>query len=163
MKKINAKITTLLSFAILSAILFVAGIPMIIIGAGKMPVVMILGIIFTAFDFYACPLLFTSLGTVKSLKRTLSAILNEHLYTTDEIAKQTGKTAEVVKRDILTCIEMEYLTGLLFDGTTLSYNDNRKADKRLLTVKCVNCGAAISYYSDESPVCPYCGASQAKK
>ena len=163
MKKLNAKIRTVLLFAILSACLLVGGIPMIIIGAGRMPVVMILGIIFVVVDFYACPILFSSLGGLNSIKRTVQAVTVEHLYTLSDIAAQSGKKEAVIKQEILTSMEKGYITGLLFDGTTLSYNDKRKADRRLLNCKCENCGAMITYYSDEVPVCPYCGASQTKK
>ena len=45
-KNINIKVTTSLIIAVLSAILFVGGIPMIIIGASSQKIVMILGIIF---------------------------------------------------------------------------------------------------------------------
>ena len=158
MKKINAKVRTLLLLGTLSALLFVGGIPMIIVGAGKNTLVMILGIVFVAFDFYACPILFVAVGNAKSLKRTVQAVMVEHLYAVSDIAVQTGKNEEQVKQEILTCIDKGYITGLLFDGTTLSYNDKRKADRELLHCKCENCGATVNYFSDDAtPVCPYCG------
>lgn len=158
MKKINAKIRTLLILGSLSALLLVGGIPMIIIGAGKNTFVMILGIIFVALNFYACPILFSSVGGVTSLKRTVQAVMVEHLYSVSDIAVQTGKNEDLVKQEILTCMEKGYITGLLFDGKTLSYNDKRKADRELLHCKCESCGATVNYFSDDAtPVCPYCG------
>ena len=157
MKKLNQKITTILVFTILSAILLVGGIPMIIIGAGKNTFVMVTGIIFTAFDFYACPMLFTFYGSLLSLKNTAKAVNDEHIYDVAQIAVQTGKNAEVVKADILKCLEKGYITGLLFDGEKLTFNQNKKADRMLLKGVCPSCGAPVKYYSDETPVCPYCG------
>ena len=45
----------------------------------------------------------------------------------------------------------------LFDGEKLTLNENRKQGRRLINVKCSNCGAAYGYYSDKDGVCPYCG------
>ena len=164
MKKINSASARLLVFAILSACLFVGGIPMIIIGAAnKMTAVMVLGIVFTAFDFYACPILFSVYGGVNNLKKVVKAVEIERIYDVKNIAVQTGLNEETVKADVLKCIGKGYIAGLLFDGETLRFNDNRKAERRVLHTKCPNCGAPIDYYADEAPVCPYCGASADKK
>ena len=157
MKKLDKKITITLLFAIISAILFVGGIPMIIMGAGKNTFVMVTGIIFTALDFYACPVLFSCYGSLLSLKNTAKAVNDEHIYDIEQIAVQTGKNADIVKADILKCLEKGYITGLLFDGEKLTFNQNKKADRTLLKGICPNCGAPVKYYSDETPVCPYCG------
>ena len=164
MKQINKSATRLLVFAVLSVCLFVGGIPMIIIGAAnKMTAVMVLGIVFTAFDFYACPILFSIYGGVNTLKKVVKAVEIDRIYDVKNIAVQTGLNEEIVKADILKCIEKGYITGLLFDGETLRFNDNRKAERRRLRTKCLSCGAPIDYYADESPVCPYCGASADKR
>lgn len=164
MKKINSASARLLVFAILSACLFVGGIPMIIIGAiNGMTVVMIFGIVFTAFDFYACPILFTGYGGMNNLKKVVRAVEVDRIYDLKNIAVQTGLNEETVKANILKCIEKGYIEGFLFDGEALRFNDNRKAERRKLHTKCPSCGAPIDYYADEAPVCPYCGASADKK
>lgn len=65
------KINLLLFFGILSAILLVGGIPMIIIGAEKNTFLLVTGIVFTAFDFYACPIIFSLYGSAVSLNHTV--------------------------------------------------------------------------------------------
>lgn len=162
-KNINIKVTTSLIIAVLSAILFVGGIPMIIIGASSQKIVMILGIIFVAVDFYACPILFIKYGEAVSLKRVVKAVNEEHIYEIKTLSAHTGKTEEFIKQQIRQCIDNGYIAGLLFDGEKLYFNDNQKADKKLISVKCLNCGATINYYSNESPVCPYCGTPYEKK
>ena len=160
---VQSKRKKILFWAIFGSIGFVIGIPMIIIGAAnKMTAVMVLGIVFTAFDFYACPILFSIYGGVNTLKKVVKAVEIDRIYDVKNIAVQTGLNEEIVKADILKCIEKGYITGLLFDGETLRFNDNRKAERRTLHTKCPNCGAPIDYYADEAPVCPYCGASADK-
>ncbi len=163
MEKLNSALKKRLAISILSAFAFVGGIIMIILGAGKIPAVMITGIILTAFDFYACPILFVSYGSLVSLKRTVKAVSEENIYSVDKIATHTMKNPDVIKQEITKAIEKGYITGLLFDGETLSYNSNRKASRSLLTAKCPNCGANVNYYSDETPICGYCGAALEEK
>ena len=131
---------------------------MIIIGAGKNTFVLVMGIIFTALDFYACPILFSAYGSAQALNKTVHCVMNEHIYNVKDIAAQTGKNEETVKSDVLAAIGKGYITGLLFDGEKLTYNDNAKATGKTLRVKCDCCGAPVVYYSDEAnPTCPYCG------
>lgn len=160
MDKISKKTNLLLFFGIVSALLLVGGIPMIIVGAGKNVPIMIIGIIFTAFDFYACPILFASYGSAISTKNTVRCVMLEHIYSVKDIAVQTGKNEETVKSEILKALEKGYITGLLFDGERLVLNENKKAERRLLTAKCQSCGASVNYYADEpNPACPYCGTA----
>ena len=80
MKKINAKLAVMLVFCILSSAAFVGGIPMIIFDAANhVSIVMIAGIIMTAFDFYACPILWINFGGVVALKAVVKAVEEEKL------------------------------------------------------------------------------------
>lgn len=158
MKKINAKLATILIFCILSSAALVGGVPMIIIGASNhISFVMITGIVLVAFDFYACPILWVNFGGASNLKTVVKAVEEENIYTVEGIAKQQNKQPEVVVNEIRTCMQKGYISGYLFDGEKLTLNENRKQGKRLLNVKCGNCGATYGYYSDEDGVCPYCG------
>ena len=158
MKKINAKLATILIFCILSSAAFVGGIPMIIIGASNhISIVMILGIIMVAFDFYACPILWVNFGNCANLKTVVKAVEEENIYTVQDIARQQNKQPKDVENQIRVCLQKGYIVGYLFDGERLTLNENRKQGKRLLTVKCRNCGATYGYYSDQDGVCPYCG------
>ena len=164
MKKINAKLAVMLVFCILSSAAFVGGIPMIIFcAANHVSIVMIAGIIMTAFDFYACPILWINFGGAVALKAVVKAVEEENLYTAEEIAVQQNKEVKIVVNQIRTCMQKGYIKGYLFDGEKLTLNENRKQGRRLINVKCANCGAAYGYYSDEEAVCPYCGTPANQK
>lgn len=158
MKKIDSKVATLLALAIISLTALVGGIPMIIVGSSSSKVLLIFGIIFVAFDFYACPILFVQYGNARALQRVVRAVVVEHIYDVQTIASHTGNNPEQITDQIRMCIGKGYITGLLFDGEKLTYNDNREAGKTLLSVECKRCGAPVKYYSGETPVCPYCGS-----
>lgn len=158
MKKINSKVATMLALSIISLSALIAGIPMIIIGASSSKVLMIFGIIFVAFDFYACPIMFVQYGNARALQRVVQAVVVEHIYDVQTIASHTGNNPEQITNQIRTCIGKGYITGLLFDGEKLTYNDNREAGKALLSIECKRCGAVVTYHSGETPVCPYCGS-----
>ena len=51
---------------------------------------MLLGIVFTAFDFYACPILFSIYGGVNTLKKVVKAVEIDRIYDVKNIAVQTG-------------------------------------------------------------------------
>ena len=158
MKKINAKTIRLLCAAILSGVCLFGGIPVLVIGATNgITALIVTGIALIAINFYACPILLVSYTNVLMLKRTAKAVNEEHIYDVKNIALQTGKPEEFIKQQIRVCLEKGYIAGFLFDGEKLTLNRNVKADKRLLSYKCSNCGATITYYSNEHPVCPYCG------
>ena len=157
MKKINTKVAVMLTLSLISLAAFIAGIPMIVISASSSKVLMIFGIIFVAFDFYACPMLFIQYGNSLALKRIVKAIVEERIYDVQNIATHTGNNPQAITEQIRTCISKGYVTGLLFDGEKLTYNDNRAEGRKILHVECKSCGATITYYSDETPVCPYCG------
>ena len=83
MDKLKKDLKILLIFAVLSSVLLVTGIPMIIVGAGNgLTVVMVLGIVFTAVNFYACPLLWVFYGDMHIHKRIVFAIETEKLRST---------------------------------------------------------------------------------
>lgn len=159
MEKINRKVGGLLISAICSAIALVCGIPMIILGAANgLTALTVIGIILTAFDFYACPVLFSIYGSARSVQRTAKAVNEEHIYDVKNISRQTGKNEDCVKQEIFKCLEKGYISGFLFDGEKLAFNENVKADKQTLYYKCKSCGATVTYFSNEHPpVCPYCG------
>lgn len=157
MEKANKKRTRLLTLAILSAFLFAGGIPAIIVGAGRATWLMIVGIVLTAADFYACPLLFVSYGGAVSLCRTVRAVEEEHLYTVKEIAMQTRRPEGTVKEELYKCIDAGYLCGYLFDGENLTLNSNRSKESATCRVLCESCGAIYEYPVTEEGKCPYCG------
>ena len=80
MKKINKDISIKLSFGIFSAIGFVAGILLIIFGAGKSAIMLTAGIILGINGFYGTPLWFISYGENKAIKRVVYAIEKEKIH-----------------------------------------------------------------------------------
>lgn len=157
MERIEKTTRLLLIFSILSLVFFVAGIPMIIIGAGKNTFLMIVGIVLTAADFYAAPILFSVYGAKKETRRLLFAVYREHLTALPDIAAQISKSEEATAALIRGAIEKCYLVGYSFDGKALRVN--RRADpmeKEVLT-ECPSCGAKVRHREGEEVSCPYCG------
>ena len=99
MDKLKKDLKILLIFAVLSSVLLVTGIPMIIVGAGNgLTVVMVLGIVFTAVNFYACPILWVFYGDMHIHKRIVFAIETEKLRSTPVIASQVGISVEQTEK-----------------------------------------------------------------
>lgn len=157
MKQAKSKCVLYLCMAICSAILLVAGIPTLIIGAGRNTAMLVAGIVMIAVNFYACPILFIVYGSAKSVYNTVR-VIEDRVYTVKDIAMHTGKNEETVKNDVLKAINFGYLEGYLFDGEKLTFNSNRKLGAETKVAKCENCGATYEYLSTESGNCPYCGS-----
>ena len=127
MKKINKDISIKLSFGIFSAIGFVAGILLIIFGAGKSAIMLTAGIILGINGFYGTPLWFISYGENKAIKRVVYAIEKEKIYSVKDIATQLQLPEKDVKEKVNKAIEKNYISGLLFDGKTFKANNCESA------------------------------------
>lgn len=88
MSKVKKDMNVSLIVALLSSVLFVVGIPMIVLFAGEIWVLMALGIIFVVFGFYGGPLLWMRYASFFKLKRVVEAVMEENLTTNKEIAQQ---------------------------------------------------------------------------
>lgn len=153
MKKINKDISIKLSFGIFSAIGFVAGILLIIFGAGKSAIMLTAGIILGINGFYGTPLWFISYGENKAIKRVVYAIEKEKIYSVKDIATQLQLPEKDVKEKVNKAIEKNYISGFLFDGETFKANNNTAKVKKL--GKCENCGGTLAE-KDGKLFCPYC-------
>lgn len=160
MQKITVKLRILFFSAILSSICFVAGIPMIILGAsnGITPLT-VTGIVLTAVDFYAMPILWVNYGGKRVWRRVLIAVLSENILTVSGLSAQLALPEEEVRKILQGCVQQCYLTGYLFDGELLTLNTNKNPQDRILVAECESCGAQITYRPGETPVCPYCGST----
>ena len=157
MDKLKKDLKILLIFAVLSSVLLVTGIPMIIVGAGNgLTVVMVLGIVFTAVNFYACPLLWVFYGDMHIHKRIVFAIETEKLRSTPVIASQVGISVEQTEKMVRKCFEKGWLYGYVFDGTNISVNNAKAPEDTEVFAVCPSCGASFSYRLTEPGVCPYC-------
>ncbi len=158
MKKINRCLSILLLFGILLPILFVVGILFVVLFASKNPPLMVAGIIFIVFGFYGTPLIWTNYGAKKSNKRLLQLILNENIYSIQELSEQTGTQEKQTLALVRGLINGGYLTGyLIVDEKYLKLNQNVKQEKSRSFVKCPYCGAKTIVNGPQS-LCEYCGS-----
>ena len=163
MKMIERAVKKLFFLSMLFSVMFVAGIPMIVLGASKgiMPV-MIIGIIFTALGFYGTPMFWVSYGGKVGLKRLVYAVTEEHLLTVQEIASQLSKSEKEVRSLLDTCFQKGYLSGFVRKGDELALNAAQAPSEKLHAAECQYCGAKFTYKGTDA-VCPYCGAMNEEK
>lgn len=157
MEHIQKTTRLLLIFAILSACLFIAGIPMIVLGALKNTFLMILGILLTVVGFYAAPILFVAYAAKKETRRLIFAVCCEHLTTLSDIALQISKSEETTAALIRKAIEKCDLVGYSFDGTALQVIRRTDPMKKTILTECPSCGAQIRHRENDEVACPYCG------
>ena len=157
MDKLLKKQRTLFIWSMLSTILFIVGIPLIPIFAGSNTLLMVLGIVFTVYGFYATPLFWVFYGTQGIKKRVYVAITEEHLLTNREIAMQLQVSERDVYQTINYLIKKMILTGYLYNGVELTLSNKRKPEKEIIINKCKQCGASIEHYGEANAKCLYCG------
>lgn len=156
METINKATRAMLIAAVVCSVLFVAGIPMIVLGAvNKLWPVMVLGIVFTGGGFYATPLLWVGYGGKVTLKRLVYAIEAEHIYTVPELAEQLSKRPKEIRGLLDTCFNKRYLAGYKRAGDTLVLNEGKALADAEHAAECPYCGAKFSYKGTDA-VCPYC-------
>ena len=93
MEKVNRSVRCTFAAALISTLLFVIGIPMLIIGATHTDVwgaggtaLMVAGIVFTAADFYAAPLLWVTYGNRRTLQPVVFGVEKQGLTTVARLA-----------------------------------------------------------------------------
>lgn len=146
------------NWAIIISVLFVIGIPLIIVGATKsIWAVLGIGIACVVIGFYGAPMMWTSYGSMRTLKHVVDAVMEDNLTTLQEIAGQLHIREREARDHIVNGIRKKYITGYIFDGAKLVPNQKEKPKKKVVTNKCLNCGAPLQ--ADESGfTCPYCGS-----
>ena len=149
---------TRLAISLVVTIMLICGIPLIIVGATKsIWIVLGIGIAFTVIGFYGTPIAWTTYANFKVLKRIVDCVNEENLTTTQEIARQLQIDEKQVKQQVTLAIKKKYITGFLFDGSTLTANNKEASKKRVFENKCPNCGANMQ---QEGGVwrCLYCNS-----
>ena len=112
MKKVNEWLNKLLIISIVLSVLFVGGIPMIIIGAtNELWIVMGIGIAFVAVGFYGAPVAWSVYGSARPVRRVVHAVTVEHLYTVQEIAAQLSLNEKDVRAHLDKCFNKNFLVG----------------------------------------------------
>ena len=156
MKKVNSYTNKLLALSIILSVMFVAGIPMIILGAnGRIWAIMWVGIAFTAIGFYGTPIAWSVYGSAHTLKRIVYAVTHEHLYTVHEIAAQLSMRESNVRSQLDRCFAKNFLEGYKREGDAIVLNENVAAGKKQMFAECPYCGAKFTYTADDAR-CPYC-------
>lgn len=169
----NKKCNTSLIFGILLTLAFVAGIPLIIFGAGNTSkgalylVLLILGIVFVVMGFYGAPMVWIHYGELKRAKVVCDMISKQNFNKISLIASTLGKNQSDINKLINDYITKGYLRGFaVVDGEFIAKTDSLKAQNmtdvarlqgKAYTKKCTNCGAVLAFETDDTVVCPYCG------
>lgn len=170
MKKIKKALRRSLFFGILAAVLFVAGIPMIVIGASRAGesalwwIMAAPGIAFVVFGFYGSAFIWIFYGSLRGRYRIVCAVENERLYSVQEIAQQLGMREKEVRSRLTVCFSKGYLAGYKREGDRILPNATVAFSERTLEGVCPNCGGKVVYkLTDARPVCPYCGSVYKKE
>ena len=163
MQKAEHTVKSLLIAALISSVLFVVGIPMIILGAsgafsatGVNRLFLIAGIVFTAGCFYGMPILWITYGNARELKRVVFAVEVQRLYTVERLSAHLNLTPEITRAKLDACFEKGYFPGFIREGDTLSPLSDTKPENELHSVECPSCSARFTF-SGGSGKCPYCG------
>lgn len=144
--------------AIVLSICLVGGIPAIVLGAVKhIYAVMGVGIACTVIGFYGTPMAWINYGAIRSQRRIVVAITQEHLSNVSELSSQLAINEKQVRNMLNICFNKGFLMGYKRDGDNILFNDNVALGKQTFHTQCSNCGAKFSYTKD-SPNCPYCGS-----
>ena len=156
MDAINKDLRKKFIVSITLTIMFVVGIPSIVLGASnEIWVVMAIGIAFTAAGFYGMPIAWVGYGNTKTLERLVSAVVNENLHTVNELASQFSLSEKEVRDKLDVCFKKGYFVGIKRDGDTLILNENDPLVQKQYAAECPHCGAKF-LYTKSSPRCPYC-------
>mgnify|MGYP005970226187 FL=1 len=163
MQKAEHTVRSLLIAALIASVLFVVGIPMIILGAsgafgsiGVNRLFLIAGIVFTAGCFYGMPILWITYANARELRRVVFAVEVQRLYTVERLAAHLNLPPEVTRGKLDACFEKGYLPGFIRDGDTLTPLSDVTPENTLHSVECPSCSARFTFEGGNGK-CPYCG------
>ncbi len=160
MDKLNKSIRAKLFIAILFTVFLPAGILSIIFGAIKgLTFLLVAGIIMTVLGFYGTPIIWVNYAEQKKLRVVLRLIVNENIFSVEELSAQLLMNQKNVTSYINSLIVKGYLTGFLFKDGVLKPNTNKKqaqAPKVKRKMKCEQCGG-VMVFDGAQFVCEYCG------
>lgn len=158
---IQKSCTKKLIFAIFLTICLVAGIPLIVVGASKAKLLMVLGIVMTVAGFYGSPLVWISFAKLCTEKAVYFAIVEDNILSAKEIANNLGRNEKEIIELINHLISNRFLTGYKLDETGKLTKTKKPKDeqtqKEIKSKKCPNCGANLTKTKDNKYFCKYCG------
>lgn len=146
--------------ALLWSILFVIGIPMIVIGAVHLTkgavwiIMMVLGIVFTASGIWGVPLMWVNYAKKRKLQRIAIVISGSESLTIDILSDTIGRTQPETRTAVRELLQKGWLTGYAF----VDQEDRVKKTSTLDIhhAVCTYCGASFEFKGTDSR-CPYCG------
>lgn len=157
-----------LTTAVVLSIMFVVGIPCIIVGAtfgGAMFALMGFGIFCVVMGFYGSPIAWVNYGNFKRDVNIANSINFDGIRKISVICTLYGINEKTAYEIVSNLIQKRYVQNLVFnaDGTELVLNDgyvNIEREKHLKSapksVACPFCGAQVEALG-MSAKCPYCG------
>ena len=154
MKKLQKQLTALLIVATIMSVLYAAAVVgLILTWINNIVWLKIICIVYLGAGFYALPIIWINYGDKITLSKVVRAVYSDKLYDVKSIAMQLSDTEENIVNNIRKCIDKRYITGLLFDGETLTVNERRE---QVAQRKCPNCGAPLEKKNGVL-TCEYCG------
>ena len=161
---INADLRKKLITAIIISLFIVIGVPLIIVGATNSSwAILGIGIALTVISFYGTPLMWVSYMNYKTLKNVVDVVMEEHLSTVAEVARQLQIRERHARDYISLGIKKKYITGYIFDGFNLTANEKEGPKKKIVKNKCPNCGATLQIDDLGKYYCPYCNSAFEKE
>jgi len=164
MEKIRRKRTLKILLIIIGAILFVAGIPAIIIGAssGK-TFLMVVGIICVVVNFYGLPMYGISLGKTCEMYKTCLLITSGACQDISELSQHIKKSEKDTLDFFRYCQSCELLLEYKLDKNNCfvlakelkRVKEEQKEEEITKVVTCPGCGASVKI-KGKFGVCPYC-------
>lgn len=153
MKNIDKEIKKLLVISLLVSVLFVAGIPGIIIFASKgLTPLMVISIVAVAFGFYATPMFWLAYGN-KIHERNLVRLIESGITTLDGLSANFSGGGDI-RAGVMAVISKGYLKGyVLHDDGVI---EKIKKEAVILTVKCPVCGGTATKIANNRYKCDYC-------
>lgn len=150
--------------AIVLSIMFVAGLPILIVGAtrlhqnGGFVAMLVIGIVFVVLGFYGTPVAWVQVGAASRRANIVRAVNEEHLYTVKELAVRLNVSEKEASAALRECMQKGYLTGYLLEGDSVVLNENVALGPKEYSVECSHCGAYVTS-SGKGAKCPYCGCA----
>lgn len=156
MKSIKKHCISLFIFSMISSLMFVCGIPFIIMGAKSNKILMIVGIIFTVWGFYGSPILWINFAQSKRLLTIYEQVTIDKILSASQIALNNNQTIDVVTENLKTLLQKRFLTGYII-------NEKGELSKfegkfNIINNKCPTCGANMERDGDKL-YCSYCNNS----
>lgn len=144
--------------ALIWSIMFVVGIPLIVIGAVKHTgfwwLVMVFGIVCVATGLFAVPLFWVRYAQKRRLWRVALAVSSSESQTIDVLSDTLGRSQEETRTDVRTLLRNGWLPGYAFVDQEDRVRRTTTLD--LHHARCDYCGATFEFQGTNAK-CPYCG------